>query len=246
MTPSYRLSRPDLKKLSAYVDGALPPRERAALEARLATEADLQLALEELRFVSTSLRRMPAVPVPRNFTLTRDALPARRGRPYPALPFATALATLAFLVVFGWDAWAPRAALLGAQAPASEMEAEGSTLDTQADDVQALEMAAPAAPGESATADAYRFAAPGPTLCPGCPGPTPVNRNGHGEDEAEATRSAASGAPTPTSTPTPTPIPQPSDRPPPGVGPDLLDALKIALGALAVALAGATVLLRRK
>lgn len=245
MTPSSRLSRPDLEKLSAYVDGALPPRDRAALEARLATEADLQLALEELRFVSTSLRRLPAVPVPRNFTLTRDALPARRGRPYPALPFATALATLAFLVVFGWDAWAPRAVVLGAQAPASEMQAEGRTLDTQADDVQALEMAAPAASGESATAEAHRFAAPQTTSCPGCLAITPVTPNGHGEDEGRATQPAASLTPTPTSTPTPTPISQPFGRSA-GVGPDLLDALKIALGALAVGLAGATVLLRRK
>jgi hypothetical protein len=239
LTLSSRLSPPDLERLSAYLDGVLPPRERAALEARLATEANLQVALEELRFVATSLRRLPAIPVPRNFTLTRDALHARRGRPYPALPFATALATLAFLVVFGWDAWAPRAVLLGAQSPAP------------ADEVQALEMAAPAGADEAGTpsalpAETYRFAAPETTPCPACQALPPVTRNGHGEDERQATRSAASGAPTPTYTPTPTSTPQPAERPSPGAGPDLLDVLKIGLGLLAGVLAGATIFLRRK
>ena len=251
MTPSSRLSQPDLEKLSAYLDGVLPPRESAALEARLATEEDLQFALEELRFVAASLRRLPAIPVPRNFTLTRDALPARRAHPYPALPFATALATLAFLVVFGWDAWAPRAVLLGAQSPASELQEEARSLDTQADDVQALEMAAPAGADEAGTpsappAEAYRFAAPEPTPCPACQALPPVTRNGHGEDERQATRSAASGMPTPTHTPTPTSTPEPAERASPQAGPDLLDGLKIGLGLLAGVLAGATIFLRRK
>lgn len=243
MTPSSQLSRIDLEKLSAYLDGVLPTGETAALEARLAAEADLRLALEDLRFVARSLRNLPALAVPRNFTLNRESAAVRRGHPYPALPFATALATLAFLFVFGWDAWAPRAVLLGAQAPASELQEEGRMTD----EVQALEMAVPAVAGDAATpSEAYRFAAPQTTPCPGCLAITPVTPNGHGEDEGRETRAAASATPTPTLTPTPTPTPQPSDRPPPGAGPDLLDALKIALGALAVGLAGATVWLRRK
>ncbi|MGH2627016.1 MAG: anti-sigma factor family protein, partial [Anaerolineales bacterium] len=201
MTPSPRLSRPDIEKLSAYLDGVLPPGEAAALEVRLAAEADLRGALDDLRFVARSLRRLPPVPVPRNFTLSREALPVRRGHPYPVLPFATALATLAFLVVFGWDAWVPQAASLVAHAPASELQ-QDRALDAATDEVLALEMAAPAA-GEAGTpptlpAEAYRFGVPEPTPCPGCPGPTPVTPDGDAEPEESAALAAATPTPTPT------------------------------------------------
>lgn len=242
MTLSARLSRTDLERLSAYLDGALSPGEAAALEARLEAEADLKAALDDLRFVAHSLRRLPVIPVPRNFTLPQDALSARPGNRYPALPFATALATLAFLAVFGWDAWAPRAVSLGAQAPASEL-----ALEAEADEVQALEMAAPAA-GEAETppADVYRFAAPEPTPCPACSGAVPLTPDGDAEAERRATRFALSATPTPTHTPTPTASPPPVERTAPASGPDLLDTLKIGLGLLAAGLAGATVWLRRK
>ena len=42
--------------LSAYLDGALPEGERRALEARLASSAELRGALEDLRSVSKAVK----------------------------------------------------------------------------------------------------------------------------------------------------------------------------------------------
>ncbi len=92
------------EQLSAYLDGALSPRERARLEARLARDPRLRARLEALRRTVSLVRAMPPARAPRNFLLTpamvaepRPAparVAARRLRPV-ALTFATALSGLA-------------------------------------------------------------------------------------------------------------------------------------------------------
>ena len=64
--------------LTAYLDGALTPAERKRFERLLASDRALRASLEEQRLIKASLRRLPRMRAPRNFTLD----PARYGRPY--------------------------------------------------------------------------------------------------------------------------------------------------------------------
>ena len=93
----------DFDRLSAYLDQALAPRARAALEAQLAREPALRAALADLRLNRRLLRALPVVKPPRNFTLTpAQAEAARRPRGFrlfPTLRLATAFATLALVLV---------------------------------------------------------------------------------------------------------------------------------------------------
>ncbi len=87
--------------LHAYLNDALPPKERQQFEAQLAQDAGLQAELEQLQALRQAMRQMPRRRVPRNFTLD----PAVYGRParqpliraYPILRGATAL-TAVFLI----------------------------------------------------------------------------------------------------------------------------------------------------
>ncbi len=63
------LSQADLEQLSAYLDNELPPPQRAALERRLAADADLRAELEALREVVMLVRSVPALRAPRDFRL---------------------------------------------------------------------------------------------------------------------------------------------------------------------------------
>jgi len=64
------ISDSDLQLLNTYLDGALSPAERMALEARLTTDAILGRELETLRATRSLLRGLPTLRAPRNFTLT--------------------------------------------------------------------------------------------------------------------------------------------------------------------------------
>jgi hypothetical protein len=88
-----RLTPNDLERLSAYVDGALTPRERSVMDARLETDINLQQALAELRSVKDSLAGLPEYRLPRNFILREADVRRRTPRPaFPALRFATIVA----------------------------------------------------------------------------------------------------------------------------------------------------------
>ena len=68
------------EQLSAYLDGALPPAERAELEKRLQNSPDLRRELEELRAVSKAVKGLPHESLPPAFLAhfrTRRAQPAR-------------------------------------------------------------------------------------------------------------------------------------------------------------------------
>jgi hypothetical protein len=110
----------DVERLSAYLDGELSQAERTRLESRLAREAGLSAALDELRATRSLLRRTPRRRAPRSFTLTpkmaglRPPLP----RAVPVFRLASVLATLLLFATFAGNLLGPIA--LGAQAPAPQ------------------------------------------------------------------------------------------------------------------------------
>jgi hypothetical protein len=91
----------DLELLSAYLDSALTNDERAALESRLATDADLRRELALLRETKILIASLPQLRSPRNLTLTlaqvRQAKPRRSILISPWTSIASASA--AFLLI---------------------------------------------------------------------------------------------------------------------------------------------------
>ncbi len=91
------------EQLSAYVDGALPPEEQRAVEARLASDPVWQAAWAELRALKTGLAHLPPPRRPRDFTLAPEEVrPRVRGWRWPwawAGLAAAAVGLLAWLVV---------------------------------------------------------------------------------------------------------------------------------------------------
>ena len=89
--------------LSAYLDNALTSAEKERFEQLLASDEALRASLEEQRLIQASMRRLPRLRAPRNFTLD----PALFGRPmpstserlYPILRTATAVVAVLFVVV---------------------------------------------------------------------------------------------------------------------------------------------------
>ena len=95
------------ERLNAYLDNALPPRERQTLEQELARNETLQAELTSLRTLKATLRQLPRVPVPRQFTLSPAtvAKPVVSSRPalYPALRMATVLTAFLLLALLLFD-----------------------------------------------------------------------------------------------------------------------------------------------
>jgi hypothetical protein len=94
------------ERISAYLDGALPDRDRERLERRMAGDPVLRAQVRQMRAIRQAMRRLPRQRAPRNFTLD----PAQVGQiqpepawtPYPILRSATVIAALllAMLLVF--------------------------------------------------------------------------------------------------------------------------------------------------
>jgi hypothetical protein len=82
--------------LSAYLDDAVTPRERALVEAAVAEDTELAWRLETLRHTVALLRQLPELQTPRSFALTQamavEAIPApvATGRPRTDEPAAAA------------------------------------------------------------------------------------------------------------------------------------------------------------
>lgn len=119
----------DVELLSEYLDGRLKPPESTKLESRLASNPDLQKALDDLRLARGLLRQLPQRRTPRNFTLTPKmaGIKAPVPRAYPAFRLATVLAALLFLITFAVNGIVPFGAshLSAAQAPAAQAPAYG-------------------------------------------------------------------------------------------------------------------------
>ncbi len=90
------------ESITAYLDGALTPKQERLFEERLTSDQALRYNVEQQKLLKRNLTQIPRLRSPRNFTLD----PALYGRPepdpaarvYPALRAATALVGLFFVV----------------------------------------------------------------------------------------------------------------------------------------------------
>jgi hypothetical protein len=162
-----KLSRRDLERLSAYLDGALNARQTARMDARLDREPVLRKALTELRQTAHLLRSMPQVAAPRHFTLTPEMVAGRKPHAaYPVLKLASALVAAAFVFVIGIDVFGVAkgsgefpvnlAQRSVAEAPAMEADvAEEEDTAVAMEESEELADEEAAAPLEEPTADTY-------------------------------------------------------------------------------------------
>jgi hypothetical protein len=273
MTPGLQeLSRRDTEKLSAYLDGELAPKEAERLEARLQQQPPLRRALRELQQTSRLLASLPQARVPRSFALSPEMVgQGERGRRYPVLQLATALAAFAFLLVIGFDAFTSnnlpvsfRDQRMAAEAPAAQ-EAPAEAM-LEADDQLDLEeapagesqpsQAQPTREGALEESSANEPAAEEEAMAAEIQG-TPLPQAGltaattSAQDEALGEQDRAA-APSPTATLAPSPEPAPTElafatgqSPEPGGAARLwLRWVEIGLAALVIVLAGLTFRLR--
>ncbi len=92
------MSGNDYELLSAYIDEALSPAERAELESRLQAEPRLQQELNRLRQTVMLLRDLPTLKAPRDFTLSASLI--RRPLPFPLTATFSVLSTAAAILLF--------------------------------------------------------------------------------------------------------------------------------------------------
>jgi anti-sigma factor RsiW len=160
----------DVEQISALLDGKLSQAESTRLESRLRADPSLQALREELSETRGLLRRIPKRKAPRNFTLTPRMAGVKPPVPraFPALRFATVLAT--FLLVFSvaTNTFVPAFSRQAAQAPAYGMGGGGgedpSVMSAPATGAPALQLTAPEAEAlptaaPSIAADSSRIAA---------------------------------------------------------------------------------------
>lgn len=94
------------ERISAYLDGTLPGRDRERLESRMAGDPALRAQVRQMRAIRQAMRRLPRRRAPRNFTLDAAQVgqirPEPAWTPYPILRSATVIAALllAMLLVF--------------------------------------------------------------------------------------------------------------------------------------------------
>ncbi len=224
-----RLPPRDVETLSAYLDGELTRAETARLEARLASDPSLRVALDALRRTRAVLRHTPQHRAPRNFTLTPRQVAANPPMPrlYSFLRLASALATVLFFLTF-----AARFVLPVATAP------------------RAAPMAAPLAAAPEITPERP----PAMGKAPATPAKAPVEAEPQAEQSAEEAFAAPpeeeNASPTPQAardrlipTPLPTIPPTPPATPHP-IPPTLLSMGEAVLAALALLSALAALVVR--
>ena len=161
-TRPHPLSDADWERLSAYMDDALSPAERRAVEERLARDPAWQAAWAELQALNRALRDLPPPRRPRSFVLTPEMVrPRARRRWLPRLNWAWGLAAsaaavlLLFVMVGGWALLGGGMANKAAQAP------QAVAVEAEARAAPRLEMAAPeAASGEGEVAESPAEARP--------------------------------------------------------------------------------------
>jgi hypothetical protein len=97
----------DDELISDYLDGQLAPEQRVAFDARLSAEPALARQVQATRALVRAARELPAVPVPRNFTLPKSmAAPAAAPRRAPSpiwWRLGSALAAAVFVFAVGLD-----------------------------------------------------------------------------------------------------------------------------------------------
>lgn len=89
----------NLERLSAYIDDALSPEEKRALEASLAQDEALRAELDDMRETVQMLRNLPPVKAPRNFTLDPKTYGSTSGFAWWGLRLAYMLGSVAVLAL---------------------------------------------------------------------------------------------------------------------------------------------------
>jgi len=126
--------------LSTYIDGELSAEEATLVEKHLHECSACTQDLESLRQTVNLVRELPAVSLPRPFTISHLVVPERPwARGYVYLRGATALAALLLIVLLAGDLgfqylWAPRMA-----APAPAPMALEATVEVQKEEIKAPE-----------------------------------------------------------------------------------------------------------
>jgi hypothetical protein len=104
----------DLEMLSAYLDGEISRKDRERLEARLLEDEDLSTTLKQLQRTRQVMRSLPSMRAPRNYFVTAEMVGQNetRSRAFPILRFASALASVLFILLFLGDMLVPRTGLM--------------------------------------------------------------------------------------------------------------------------------------
>jgi hypothetical protein len=145
--------------ISAYLDQQVTAEEKQFFELHLAACADCRAQLEATRSLVAALKAMPAVKAPRSFVLPREmAKQPKRSifAWYPTLRLATALAAIAFVVLFAGDMLISRSGSGGAALSSVPMAAPAPQLEQAAESTQA--------PAPTAVALAAPTEAPAPEV----------------------------------------------------------------------------------
>ena len=111
----------EIENLSAYLDGQLNTSDAAQVEVRLKTDPELASVMNDLRAARGILRKLPARKAPRNFTLTRKMVGLKPPLPrtYPLFRFATAFATILFVMSLSVNMMSPFVSFGAPAAPAA-------------------------------------------------------------------------------------------------------------------------------
>jgi hypothetical protein len=115
------ISTKELFQVSAYIDGALSPKEQRTFEAHLASSATLQEELLEYKRLKAALRSLPQKTAPRNFTLSPEKVQVRKAVPRlaPVFSFASAGVAILLMLAFGSEYLLGRnAQMVSKEAPA--------------------------------------------------------------------------------------------------------------------------------
>jgi predicted anti-sigma-YlaC factor YlaD len=140
--------------ISAYLDQQVTAEEKQFFERHIAACADCRAQLEATRSMVAALKAMPVVKAPRSFVLPREM--ARQPKRsifawYPTLRLATALAAIAFVVLFAGDLLISRSGGGGAALSSVPMAAPAPQLEqaTESMPAPAATTIAQAAPSEA-------------------------------------------------------------------------------------------------
>jgi hypothetical protein len=128
------ISTKELFQVSAYIDGALSPKEQRTFEAHLASSATLQRELLEYKRLKAALWSLPHKKAPHNFTLSPEKVQVRKAVPRfaPAFSFASAGVAILLMLAFGSEYLLGRNAQMvskEAPAPLSAMLESATTTD---------------------------------------------------------------------------------------------------------------------
>jgi anti-sigma factor RsiW len=121
-------------EVSAYLDGALDPRQQVAFETQMDQDPALQRRVEEMRQVVALMQTVPLRQPSRNYLLTPSMVTERkqvtktRRPPLLMMRLATSLVAVAFVISFSLNVLQSSNLLRGAMSPMSQAQPEATLL----------------------------------------------------------------------------------------------------------------------